>query len=195
MIKNIFRIGILGIIGFGILVYLTAPTNPNQNNKIIQNSKSILNIDLIPKYFDVVANNPYTKVETLFQKGVEKYIIVLNHDSLALFKDLHKYSDKNIVLIANISNTPWLIKQLAVNGKLEEMYKDSKIPLINDSTGAFINSLALNDNTQNKYFIYKLNSDGIINKINEGLVELNILEKGISSENSQKSLEEIKKIF
>jgi hypothetical protein len=195
MIKNIFRIGILGIIGFGILVYLTAPANPNQNNKIIQNSKSILNIDLIPKYFDVVANNPYTKVETLFQKGVEKYIIVLNHDSLALFKDLHKYSDKNIVLIANISNTPWLIKQLAVNGKLEEMYKDSKIPLINDSTGAFINSLALNDNTQNKYFIYKLNSDGTINKINEGLVELNILEKGISSENSQKSLEEIIKIF
>jgi len=195
MIKNIFRIGILGIIGFGILVYLTAPANPNQNNKIIQNSKSILNIDLIPKYFDVVANNPYTKVETLFQKGVEKYIIVLNHDSLALFKDLHKYSDKNIVLIANISNTPWLIKQLAVNGKLEEMYKDSKIPLINDSTGAFINSLALNDNTQNKYFIYKLNSDGTINKINEGLVELNILEKGISSENSQKNLEEIIKIF
>ena len=195
MIKNIFKIGILGIIGFGILVYLTAPANPNQNNKIIQNSKSILNIDLIPKYFDVVANNPYTKVETLFQKGVEKYIIVLNHDSLALFKDLHKYSDKNIVLIANISNTPWLIKQLAVNGKLEEMYKDSKIPLINDSTGAFINSLALNDNTQNKYFIYKLNSDGTINKINEGLVELNILEKGISSENSQKNLEEIIKIF
>ena len=195
MIKNIFRIGILGIIGFGILVYLTAPANPNQNNKIIQNSKSILNIDLIPKYFDVVANNPYTKVETLFQKGVEKYIIVLNHDSLALFKDLHKYSDKNIVLIANISNTPWLIKQLAVNGKLEEMYKDSKIPLINDSTGAFINILALNDNTQNKYFIYKLNSDGTINKINEGLVELNILEKGISSENSQKNLEEIIKIF
>ena len=109
-------------------------------------------------------------------------MVVLNHDSLALFKDLYKYTDKNVVLIANISNTPWIIKQLAVNEKLEGMYKESKIPLINDSNGAFINSLGLNDNTQNKYFVYKLNIDGTIVKTNEGFVELNILEKGISPE-------------
>lgn len=126
---------------------------------------------------------------------MEKYIVVLNHDSLALFQDLYKYTDKNIVLIANISNTPWIIKELAVNEKLEEMYKNSSIPLINDSKGIFINSLGLNDNTQNKYFIYKLNIDGTIIKTNEGLVELNILEKGISIENSKKSLEEIAKLF
>lgn len=193
MIKNSFKIVILAIIGFALLVYLTAPENPNKNG--LNQSKNVLNIDFIPRYFEIVGGNPYSKFETLFQKGVEKYLIVLNHDSLALFKDLYKYTDKNIVLIANVSNTPWLIKQLAVNGKLEEMYKDSKIPLINDSNGLFINNLALNDNTQNKYFIYKLNSDGTIVKINEGLVELNILEKGISEELSKKSLEEIKKLF
>ena len=162
-------------------------------NLILIYNKNVLNIDFIPRYFEIVGGNPYSKFETLFQKGVRKYLIVLNHDSLALFKDLHKYTDKNIVLIANISNTPWLIKQLAVNGKLEEMYKDSKIPLINDSNGFFINSLDLKDNTQNKYFIYKLNSDGTIVKMNEGLVELNSLEKGISQENSKNSLEQIVK--
>ena len=193
MIKNSFKIVILAIIGFALLVYLTAPENPNKNE--LNPNKNVLNIDFIPRYFEIVGGNPYSKFETLFQKGVEKYLIVLNHDSLALFKDLHKYTDKNIVLIANVSNTPWLIKQLAVNGKLEEMYKDSKIPLINDSNGLFINNLALNDNTQNKYFIYKLNSDGTIVKINEGLVELNILEKGILEENSKKSLEQIVKSF
>lgn len=193
MIKNSFKIVILAIIGFALLVYLTAPENPNKNE--LNPNKNVLNIDFIPRYFEIVGGNPYSKFETLFQKGVEKYLIVLNHDSLALFKDLHKYTDKNIVLIANISNTPWLIKQLAVNEKLEEMYKDSKIPLINDSNGLFINNLALNDNTQNKYFIYKLNSDGTIVKINEGLVELNILEKGILEENSKKSLEQIVKSF
>ena len=193
MIKNSFKIVILAIIGFALLVYLTAPENPNKNE--LNQSKNVLNIDFIPRYFEIVGANPYSKFETFFQKGVEKYLIVLNHDSLALFKDLYKYTDKNIVLIANVSNTPWLIKQLAVNGKLEEMYKDSKIPLINDSNGLFINNLVLNDNTQNKYFIYKLNSDGTIVKINEGLVELNILEKGISEELSKKSLEEIKKLF
>ena len=144
---------------------------------------------------DLALKVEYTKYETLFEKGNEKYIIVLNHDALAVFKDLYKKTEKNIVLIANISDTPWLIKQLAVNEKLEEMYKESKIPLINDSNGAFINSLGLNDNTQNKYFIYKLNIDGTIVKMNEGFVELNILEKGISEELSKKSLEEIKKLF
>ena len=194
MIKNSFKVAFLGIVAFALLMYMTIPNHKNSNNLSKQNDTS-LNIDYIPKYVDVIAASPYTKSETLFQKGIEKYLIVLNHDSLALFKDLYRYSDKNIVLIANISNTPWLIKQLAVNGKLEEMYKESKIPLINDSNGSFINSLRLNDNTQNKYFIYKLNTDGTINKINEAYVELNILEKGVSSENLEKSLKEIAKSF
>ena len=193
MIKNSLKIVILGIIGFSVLVYLTAPKNPNNNEVKIE--KNMLNIDSLPKYYEIVRSDLFTKFETLFQKGAEKHLVVLNHDSLALFKDLYKFTDKNIVLIANISDTPWLIKQLAVNGKLEEMYKESKIPLINDSNGAFINSLGLNDNTQNKYFIYKLNIDGTIVKTNEGFVELNILEKGISEELSKKSLEEIKKLF
>jgi hypothetical protein len=191
MIKNSFKIVILGIIGFALLVYLTAPKNPN--NIVVNENKNILNIDYIPRYFELVGNSPYAKFETLFQKGIGKYIIVLNHDSLALFKDLYKYTNKNIVLIANISNTPWIIKELAVNEKLQEMYKDSTIPLINDSKGSFVNSLALKDNTQNKYFVYKLNSDGSIIKVNEGLVELNVLEKGISKEDSKNSLEQIVK--
>lgn len=192
--KNVLKIVFLGIIGFSLLVYLTAPKNVEKSiNK--SEIKSELSINSIPRYLELVGNSPYTKFETLFPKGMEKYIVVLNHDSLALFQDLYKYTDKNIVLIANISNTPWIIKELAVNEKLEEMYKNSSIPLINDSKGIFINSLGLNDNTQNKYFIYKLNIDGTIIKTYEGLVELNILEKGISIENSKKSLEEIAKLF
>ena len=193
MLKNSLKVVILGVIGFAFLVYFTMPKNPNAMKEV--SAQNILNIDSIPKYFEVVGNNSYVKFDSIFEKGVEKYLIVLNHDSLALFKDLYKYTDKNIVLVANISNTPWFIKQLAVNGKLEEMYKESKIPLINDSNGAFMNSLALNDNTQNKYIIFKLKSDGNIEKLKEGFVELNILEKGISAEDSKKSLEEIIKIF
>ena len=193
MLKNSLKVVILGVIGFTFLVYFTMPNNPNSIKET--SSQNILNLDSIPKYFEIIGNNSYVKFDSIFEKGVEKYLIVLNHDSLALFKDLYKYTDKNIVLVANISNTPWFIKQLAVNGKLEEMYKESKIPLINDSNGAFMNSLALNDNTQNKYIIFKLKSDGNIEKLKEGFVELNILEKGISAEDSKKSLEEIIKIF
>ncbi|BAK73230.1 MAG: hypothetical protein AB7S49_10695 [Arcobacter sp.] len=190
--KNILKIVFLGIVGFSILVYLTMPKNVNK----INNKNVTITIETIPKYFDIVGNNPYTKVENLFKLGEEKYIIVLNHDALAVFKELYKYTDKNnIVLVANISNTPWIIKQIAVNGELEKMYKNSKIPLINDSDGNFISSLGLNDNKQNKYFVYKLTNNGIVMKIGESKVKEGALEKGLSLDEVEKSLNEMKKIL
>ncbi len=190
--KNILKIVFLGIIGFSFLVYLTMPQNIKNE---ITNNKNILNISYLPVYFEIVNKNPYTKIQDIFQKGMEKYIVVLNHDSLAVFTDLYKYTDKNIVLVANVSNTPWLIKQLAVNGKLEQMYKDSTIPLINDNNGSFIASLGLKDNTQNKYFIFKLNSDGTIIKSSENVVPIGSLEKEIPKEDLKNILLEIVKYF
>lgn len=192
--KNISKIVFLGIIGFAILAYLTAPKNIN-NTKVNVDENKKLSIELIPRYFEVVGKNPYTKSETIFQKDMEKYLVVLNHDALAVFKDLYKKTDKNIVLIANVSNTPWLIKQIAVNGELEKMYKESSIPLINDSNGSFVNSLALNNNKQNQYFVYKLNLDGTIIKLTEGFVKEGALEKGLTQEELEISLNEIVKIF
>ena len=192
--KNVLKIVFLGVIGFALLVYLTAPKNMDQSTQL-DDSNSAVTIDSIPRYFELIGKSPYTKFETLFQEGVEKYIVVLNHDSLAVFKDLYKKTDKNIVLIANISNTPWIIKQIAVNGELEKMYKDSKIPLINDDSGSFIRALKINNNKQNQYFVFKLNIDGSIIKVTEGLVKQGALEKGISNEELEKSLNEIVKIF
>ena len=193
--KSTLKIVFLAIVGFGILVYLTAPENKT-NNVASKNDDNIqLSIDLIPRFFEVDGKSEYTKFETLFQKGVEKYIIILNHDALVVFKDLYKKTDKSIVLIANISNTPWLVKQIAVNGELEKMYKDSKIPLINDDSGSFIRALKINNNKQNQYFVFKLNADGSIIKVTEGLVKQGALEKGLSNEELEKSLNEIVKIF
>lgn len=197
-VMNILKIVFLGIAVFSLLVYLTAPKNTNKSIEKSEtkiDTKSILTINSIPRYFEIVGNNPYSKFETLFQKDVEKYLIVLNHDALAVFKDLYKKTDKNIVLIANVSNTPWIIKQLAVNGELEKMYKDSTIPLINDNNGSFIKSLAINNNKQNQYFIYKLNVDGTIVKITEGSVKEGALEKGLTQEELDNSLNEIIKIL
>lgn len=192
--KNVLKIVFLGVIVFALLVYLTAPKNMDQSTQL-DDSNSAVTIDSIPRYFELIGKSPYTKFETLFQEGAEKYIVVLNHDSLAVFKDLYKKTDKNIVLIANISNTPWIIKQIAVNGELEKMYKDSKIPLINDDSGSFIRALKINNNKQNQYFVFKLNADGSIIKVTEGLVKQGALEKGLSNEELEKSLNEIVKIF
>ena len=192
--KNVLKIVFLGVIGFALLVYLTAPKNMDQSTQL-DGSNSAVTIDSIPRYFELIGKNPYTKFETLFQEGVEKYIVVLNHDALAVFKDLYKKTDKNIVLIANISNTPWIIKQIAVNGELEKMYKDSKIPLINDDNGFFVKTLKIDNNKQNQYFVFKLNTDGTIEKVTEGLVKQGALEKGLTNDELEKSLNEIVKIF
>lgn len=190
--KNTIRIVILGVVGFALLVYLTLP-NKTQNDK--SEVKEALTINSLPTYFDVVGNNPYTKFDTLFKIGEEKYMVVLNHDALAVFKELYKKMDKNVVLIANISNTPWIVKQIAVNGELEKMYKNSKNFLINDSDGSFINTLGVTDNKQNKYFIFKLTKDGDIIKVLEGSVKEGALEKGLSNDELEKNLNEIIKNF
>ncbi|MDX4058761.1 hypothetical protein Q6A77_08785 [Aliarcobacter skirrowii] len=174
---NILKIVALGVAGFALLVYLTAPKEfLETKNKNIE-----LNYSSLPLYLDVIAGNSNTKKEEIF-KDFPIYLVVLNHDSLAVFKDLEKISDKNIVFVANISNTPWLIKKMAVEGELEKLYKDSKITLINDSNGEFVKALGLKDNSMNSYFVYKINKDLTIDSVFSKKVKMGALQDGISED-------------
>ncbi|MCT7492810.1 hypothetical protein [Aliarcobacter cryaerophilus] len=188
--KNIFKIVLLFVIGFGFLIYLTIPSNIKED----KNQKE-LEFKNLPAFFDVVNGNNYTKKDDFFKK-FPLYLIVLNHDSLAVFSELHKKNiNENIVLVANISNTPWLIKQIAVNGELEKMFKNSKINLINDSSGSFSNSLDINNNSQNGYFVYKVFEDGKITKIFQNSVKKGALQNGITKEEIETELENFIKEF
>ena len=188
--KNIFKVVLLFVVGFGFLIYLTIPSNIKEAQT--QNELEFKNL---PAFFDVVNGNNYTKKDDFFKK-FPLYLIVLNHDSLAVFSELHKKNiNENIVLVANISNTPWLIKQIAVNGELEKIFKDSKINLINDSSGSFSNSLDINNNSQNGYFVYKVFEDGKITKIFQNSVKKGALQNGIDKEEIETELENFIKEF
>ena len=188
--KNIFKVILLFVVGFGFLIYLTIPSNIKED----KNQKE-LEFKNLPAFFDVVNGNNYTKKDDFFKK-FPFYLIVLNHDSLAVFSELHKKNiNENIVLVANISNTPWLIKQIAVNGELEKMFKNSKINLINDSSGSFSNSLDINNNSQNGYFVYKVFEDGKITKIFQNSVKKGALQNGITKEEIETELENFIKEF
>lgn len=188
--KNIFKVVLLFVVGFGFLIYLTIPSNIKED----KNQKE-LELKNLPAFFDVVNGNNYTKKDDFFKK-FPLYLIVLNHDSLAVFSELHKKNiNENIVLVANISNTPWLIKQIAVNGELEKIFKDSKINLINDSSGSFSNSLDINNNSQNGYFVYKVFEDGKITKIFQNSVKKGALQNGITKEEIETELENFIKEF
>jgi len=188
--KNIFKVVLLFVVGFGFLIYLTIPSNIKED----KNQKE-LEFKNLPAFFDVVNGNNYTKKDDFFKK-FPLYLIVLNHDSLAIFSQLNKKNiNENIVLVANISNTPWLIKQIAVNGELEKMFKNSKINLINDSSGSFSNSLDINNNSQNGYFVYKVFEDGKITKIFQNSVKKGALQNGITKEEIETELENFIKEF
>jgi len=182
--KNVVKIVLLGLVVFAMLVYMTMPDFSGKNER-----KQELNLALLPKFFDVIGQNPYTKKEEFFKSDEESYLVVLNHDSLAVFKDLYKKTNKNIVLIANISNTPWLIKQIAINGELENMYQNSTIPLINDSDGSFVKALGLNDNSVNSYFVYTILEDESIKPFFSASVKKGALQDGITSQEIDKSLD------
>lgn len=182
--KNIFKVVLLFVVGFGFLIYFTIPSSIKENK-----SEKELNFKYLPSFFDVVNSNNYTKKDDFFKK-FPLYLVVLNHDTLAVFSQLYKKNiNENIVLVANISNTPWLIKQIAVNGELEKMFKDSKIHLINDSSGSFSNSLDLKNNSQNEYFVYKVFEDGKITKLFQNSVKKGALQNGISEDDIQRDLE------
>lgn len=181
MFKNTLKLLFLGLLGFSFLVYITIPKNIT-NNKVRK----------LPKYIEVVGKSNLLTKNILKNK---EYIIVLNHDSLMIFNNLYKYTNKKIILVANISKTPWLIKKLAINNKLEEIYKNSTIPLINDSNGLIIKFLKENDLTQNAYFIYKIESYNKIKKISKGFVKKDTLQKGISEQELDSTLKNIAKLL
>lgn len=185
---NTLKIVFLGIVGFGLLVYLTAPEQENKS-EIVKNTD--LNTSLFPSHFEVVGVGGYVKKYDLFKKVDRKFIIVLNHDSLSLVEPLKLKNRKDIVLVANISKTPWFIKKLAVNGKLEELNANSNIPMINDTSGKFTKLLNINDDTQTKYFIFKIQDDSSIIKIKELEVKEGALEFGITKEESNKYISEL----
>ncbi|QKF73387.1 hypothetical protein AFAEC_1222 [Aliarcobacter faecis] len=179
--KNILKVVLLGAIGFGFLVYLTIPKEKSQNKNIVE--RTIVNL---PKHFELIGKD--IKKDELFQKN--SYIVLLNHDALVVFKDLYKRTNKNIVLFANISNTPWLIKNIAVDGELENLYKESEIPLINDSNGSFRSFFGINDDAQNIYIVYKILENGKIEQIYQGSVKKGALQDGITQAQQNSNLED-----
>ena len=189
--KNVLKIVFLGVIGFALLVYLTAPSQ-EELKKVngLVNAKKI-NLSSFPLHLDIVGSKKYIKKDEFFKVGNKKYIIVLNHDSLALVEGLKIKLNTNVVLVANVSQTPWFIKELAVNGKLEELTKNSNISMINDSDGKVIKALNIRDNTQTRYFIYEIKEDGVISKVAQNDVKRDALKIGLSKDELDASISSI----
>jgi len=91
-------------------------------------------------------------------------------------------------MVANISNAPWFIKKWAIPGKLEELVKDIKTPMIYDTDGLMVKSLLLDNLEPTKYFAYLVSEDGSVKNIYTGNVKVGALENGFTPEDARAAL-------
>jgi len=192
---NLLKVVFLGLVGFGLLVYLTAekPKQIVANDNVI----NIVKYDALPKKFELVGVKGEITKESLFKKNKEALIIVGNHDSLAVVKELPKYFKIDIpyVMVANISSAPWFVKKMFIPGKLEELNQGSKIPLVYDFDGNMVKALNVTDNSKIRYFAFHLGKEGAISKMYEGRVKEGALDGSMNESEKKAALEPLVKLL
>jgi len=156
-----------------------------------------LSLNYFPDDISVVGKKELVRKNQLFSVSSDTLLIVGNHDSMSVIKDLKKYFDIKIpyVMVANISNAPWFIKKWAIPDKLEELTQNVDSPMIFDEEGLVVRSLALNNTEATKYFVYIVSANGDISNVYTGSVKEGALEYGITEEETKKALSPILKFL
>jgi hypothetical protein len=192
---NLLKVVFLGLVGFGLLVFLTA-----EKPKQIVADDNVVNIvkyDSLPKTFELVGVDGKVKKESLIKKGKKTLIIVGNHDSLSIVKELPSLFKIDIpyIMVANISSAPWFVKKMFIPGKLEELNKGSKIPMVYDFDGSMVKVLNVTDNSKIRYFSFILSEDGTISKVYQGKVKEGALDGSMNESEKKAALEPLVKLL
>lgn len=194
MIRNIIFLVLISTVGIVGLTYLVAP-----KPEAIDVKKEIqLHIKYMPQMYKFVGEEKIYEKQEVFENEKEYFLLVGNHESLAVINDVKKYidtKDKNIYLVANISSMPLVLKKFAIEPTLEKLMEGRTSKMIFDNAGDVVRSLALNDANPLSYFLYKINTDGTIKKLYTGKVKVGALDGLMSEEEKKKSLEPIVKFI
>ena len=187
--RNLFKVVFLGLVGFALLVYLTA-----EKPKQIVSKDNVVNVvkyEALPKVYELVGKNNEVTRESLFKENQKTLIVVGNHDSLIVVKELTNYFKLDIpyIMVANISSAPWFVKKMFIPGKLEDLNEGTNIPMIYDFDGDMVNALNLTNKTKVKYFAYILTKEGTVTKIYEGSVKENALDGSMTEAEKKAVLE------
>lgn len=188
MFKNILKIVVLGILGFSALVYFTA----SKPNAMVANdvNGTALSKEALPQNFELVGTEGLVAKEELFKDNLASLIVVGNHDSLAVVKELNRFFELKIpvVMVANISSAPWFVKKMFIPGKLEELNQGSTIPMIYDFDGFTVQALGVTNNEKTAFIAYLLDEKGNINKLFEGKVKEGALDGSMNEEEKKAAL-------
>ncbi|XPV70260.1 MAG: hypothetical protein ACNI25_06710 [Halarcobacter sp.] len=192
---NLIKVVVLGLVAFGLLVFFTAekPKQIVANDNVV----NLIKYEKLPDIYELVGIDKDVSKKKIFKRGVETLIVVGNHDSLSVVKDLPKLFkiSQNYVMVANISSAPWFVKKMFIPSKLEELNKGTNIPMIYDDDAQMVNTLNLSDTTKTKFFAYLLTKEGMVSKIYEGSVKAGALDGSMTEEEKKKSLEPLVKLL
>lgn len=188
MIRSIIFIAVISTLAIVALTYLVAPKPQNTQIKKEIN----LYTKYMPNEYKLIGSDKiYTKVEIIKN---DSFIIVGNHEALAVINDINKLIDtknKSIILVANISTIPWALKELAIEPTLEKFMENRNIKMIFDTRGDVVYSLGLNDQNPLNYNLFKIYSDGTIKKLYTGKVKSGALDGNMSEEEKREALRPI----
>jgi len=118
-------------------------------------------------------------------------IFVGNHESIAVSDDLENMLNLPIgkfVIVSNISDAPWFIKRWQAHTQNTKLKGEKHTPWIYDRDGSIRNFLAVPTSDAVKYFIYKVNDNGIINRVYIGKVKVGTIEGKMSKEEIKDNL-------
>ena len=185
-IWSTIKIVILSTVGLVLLTFLTVDAP-------IKIEKKVINIKNLPNTVELIGfEDKKFSTKSIIKK--ETIIFVGNHESIILANDLYKMlnlKDGQFVIVSNISDAPWFIKRWQAHTKNEQLKGNNHLPWIYDRDGGIRNFLQVPTSDAVKYFIYKVNTQGIINKIFVGKVKVGTIDGAMNKEEIKINLSQV----
>ena len=150
----------------------------------IKIEKKEINLVNLPKTVELIGyENQEFNASSIIKK--DTIIYVGNHESIVLADDLEKMLNLPVgkfIIVSNVSDAPWFIKRWQAHTKNTKLKGEKHIPWIYDRDGSIRNFLAVPTSDAVKYFIYKVNNEGIINRVHIGKVKMGTIDGKMSKE-------------
>ena len=189
-IWDIIKLVIISTVGLVLLTYLTVDAP-------IKIQKKIIDIKNLPKTVELIGyEDKKFATKSILKKGT--ILFVGNHESIILSNYLEKMLNLEagkFVIISNISDAPWFIKRWQAHTKDTKLKGKKHLPWIYDRDGAIRNFLQVLTSDAVKYFVYKIDSKGIVNRIFVGQVKAGTIDGKMTPKEIEENLQEVVNII
>ncbi|MEA3512099.1 MAG: hypothetical protein U9R37_00710 [Campylobacterota bacterium] len=189
-IMSTIKLVLISTIGLVLLTFLTV----DRPEKMI---KKEINIIDLPKSVELIGyEDQKFNTSSIIKK--DSIVYVGNHESIVLANKLEEMLNLpkgKFVIVSNVYDAPWFIKRWQAHTKNEKLKGDNHLPWIYDRDGAIRNFLQVPTSDAVKYFVYKVNKSGIIDKIYNGKVKIGTIDGAMSENEIKENLSKVIEII